>query len=139
MCPDKSALPFKRLESVGRETLSAFAAADTERPRGSITSVLMNVPGCGGLSMRMDVVSLFIRLLIHLLYLRHYSLSTVIINHKHSSMFWITVFCLSLIGDRAIRRAYGGGHCLGNCDGARDPSLEFAVGSGHEAASVVEM
>jgi hypothetical protein len=76
MQPDKSALPFRRLESVGRETLRAFAAADTERPRGAITSVLINDPGCGGLSMDLDD-SRFIRPLVVYCSLRHYSLSTV--------------------------------------------------------------
>lgn len=67
MDPDKAVLPFNRLESVGRETLSAFAAADTERPSGSSTSVLMNDPGCEGLSMAICKIRFFFALRLYTL------------------------------------------------------------------------
>src|ERR1700688_4786396 len=48
MSPERSALPLSRLDSAGRETRSAAAAAVTERPAGSIISVRMKSPGWGG-------------------------------------------------------------------------------------------
>src|ERR1700686_761035 len=48
--PDKSAFPFNRLDSAGRETRRTFAAAVTDRPSGSMISVRINSPGCGGLN-----------------------------------------------------------------------------------------
>ena len=45
MVPERSEWPFRKVESVGRDTPSTVAAAETLRFRGSITSVLMNVPG----------------------------------------------------------------------------------------------
>ena len=45
--PERSALPLSRLESAGRETLSA-AAAVTDRPAGSMISVRIKSPGWGG-------------------------------------------------------------------------------------------
>src|SRR5438876_7536385 len=49
MSPERSALPFNRLDSAGRETLRAAAAAVTDRPAGWIISVRMKSPGWGGL------------------------------------------------------------------------------------------
>ena len=51
---DKSEWPLRNDDNVGRDTPSAAAAAPTASPRGSITSVLTNAPGCGGLSIRMQ-------------------------------------------------------------------------------------
>ena len=48
--PDRSALPFKRLDRAGRETHRTLAAAVTDRPSGSMISLLINSPGCGGLN-----------------------------------------------------------------------------------------
>src|SRR5258706_7849330 len=50
--PERLALPFNRLDRVGRETCRTRAAAVTERPRGSMISVRMKSPGWGGLSVR---------------------------------------------------------------------------------------
>src|ERR1700733_8630537 len=49
--PERSELPFNRLDRAGRETRSAAAAAVTESPAGSITSVRIKSPGCGGFFM----------------------------------------------------------------------------------------
>ena len=48
--PDSPALPFSKLDSVGRETPSAAAAAVTDSPCASTISVLMKSPGWGGLT-----------------------------------------------------------------------------------------
>ena len=48
MSPERAALLLSRLESAGRETLRAAAAAVTVRPVGSIISVRMKSPGWGG-------------------------------------------------------------------------------------------
>src|ERR1700687_3623539 len=48
MSPERSALPLSRLDRAGRETLSAAAAAVTDRPAGWIISVRMKSPGWGG-------------------------------------------------------------------------------------------
>src|SRR5208337_247490 len=53
MSPERSALPFSRLDSAGRETLSAAAAAVTDRPAGWIISVRIKSPGWGGFFMGM--------------------------------------------------------------------------------------
>src|SRR5579864_3258446 len=58
MSPDKSALPCKRLDSAGRETRRTLAAAVTDRPSGSMISVRMNSPGCGGLNIGIASLSL---------------------------------------------------------------------------------
>src|ERR1019366_2448212 len=55
MSPERSALPLSRLESAGRETRSAAAAAVTDRPAGTIISVRMKCPGWGGFFMGMAV------------------------------------------------------------------------------------
>lgn len=54
--PDSSALPFSKLDSAGRETLSAAAAAVTDKPAGSMISVRMKSPGCGGFFMGMSIL-----------------------------------------------------------------------------------
>jgi hypothetical protein len=48
MFPERAALPFSRLDNAGRETLSAAAAAVTDRPEGWMISVRMKWPGWGG-------------------------------------------------------------------------------------------
>ena len=48
MVLDKSERPLRNDDNVGRDTPSAVAAAPTLSPRGSITSVLTNVPGAAG-------------------------------------------------------------------------------------------
>src|SRR5271166_2871334 len=60
MSPERSALPFNRLESAGRETLSAAAAAVTDRPAGWIISVRMKSPGWGGLFMGITLAPYFL-------------------------------------------------------------------------------
>ena len=54
--PERLALPFSRLERVGRDTRSATAAAVTLRPAGSMISVRMKSPGWGGFFMGMVLV-----------------------------------------------------------------------------------
>jgi hypothetical protein len=49
--PDKPALPFSKLDNVGRETPSAVAAAVTVNPAGSTISVRIKFPGWGGFFM----------------------------------------------------------------------------------------
>jgi hypothetical protein len=56
--PERSAFPFKRLERAGRETRKTFAAAVTDKPSGSMISVRINSPGCGGLNIGMASISL---------------------------------------------------------------------------------
>src|ERR1035441_7468662 len=51
--PERLALPFRRLDKAGRETCSAGAASVTDRPAGSMISVRMKSPGCGGFFMGM--------------------------------------------------------------------------------------
>jgi len=46
--PDRSALPFSKLERAGRDTRNALAASVTVNPAGSTISVRMKSPGCGG-------------------------------------------------------------------------------------------
>src|SRR5580658_5684715 len=46
--PERSALPLRRLDKVGRETRSARAAAVTVSPAASTISVLIKSPGWGG-------------------------------------------------------------------------------------------
>src|SRR5258708_2904616 len=46
--PERLAFPFNKLESAGRDTPSAIAAAVTDNPVGSTISVRMKSPGCGG-------------------------------------------------------------------------------------------
>src|ERR1700676_2958671 len=46
--PERLAFPFNKLESAGRDTPSAIAAAVTDNPAGSTISVRMKPPGCGG-------------------------------------------------------------------------------------------
>src|ERR1700676_3899466 len=46
--PERLAFPFNKLESAGRDTPSAIAAAVTDNPAGSTISVRMKSPGCGG-------------------------------------------------------------------------------------------
>src|SRR5208337_5108812 len=58
MSPERSALPLSRLDSAGRATRSAAAAAVTDRPAGSIISVRTKSPGWGGLFIGM-VLTLF--------------------------------------------------------------------------------
>src|SRR5437899_3725016 len=53
MSPDRSALPLRRLDSAGRETRSAAAAAVTDKPAGWMISVRMKSPGWGGFFMGM--------------------------------------------------------------------------------------
>src|SRR5713226_10474036 len=48
MFPERSALPLSKLDSAGRETRSAAAAAVTVRPAGLIISVRTKSPGWGG-------------------------------------------------------------------------------------------
>src|ERR1035437_761974 len=48
MSPERSALPLRRLDSAGRETRSATAAAVTDRPAGWMISVRMKSPGWDG-------------------------------------------------------------------------------------------
>jgi hypothetical protein len=48
MSPERSALLLSKLDSVGRETPSATAAAVMVSPVASIISVRMNSPGWGG-------------------------------------------------------------------------------------------
>src|SRR5437667_9909261 len=64
--PDRSAFPLSRLDRVGREMPSASAAAVTERPSGSIISVRMNSPGCGGFSIRVGVSFSVVVFIIHI-------------------------------------------------------------------------
>jgi hypothetical protein len=49
--PERSALPFSRLDRAGRETFRAAAAAVTDKPAGWIISVRMKSPGWGGFFM----------------------------------------------------------------------------------------
>jgi hypothetical protein len=49
--PERSALPFSRLDNAGRDTFSAAAAAVTDRPAGWMISVRMKSPGWGGFFM----------------------------------------------------------------------------------------
>jgi hypothetical protein len=58
--PDSPALPFSKLDSAGRETPSAAAAAVTDNPAGSTISVRMKSPGWGGFFMGMGVSPLFL-------------------------------------------------------------------------------
>src|SRR6185437_4572656 len=51
MSPERSAFPLSKLDRVGRETRNALAAAVTVSTAGSIISVLMKSPGCGGFFM----------------------------------------------------------------------------------------
>ncbi len=51
MSPDRLAFRLSKLDSVGRETRSAAAAAVTERPAGAMISVRIKSPGCGGFFM----------------------------------------------------------------------------------------
>jgi hypothetical protein len=51
MSPERSALPFSRLDKAGRDTFSAAAAAVTDNPAGRIISVRMKSPGWGGFFM----------------------------------------------------------------------------------------
>src|ERR1700691_1554228 len=53
MSPERDALPFSRLDSAGRETFSAAAAAVTDSPAGWMISVRMKSPGWGGFFMGM--------------------------------------------------------------------------------------
>ncbi len=53
MSPERSALSLSRLDNAGRDTLSAAAAAVTDKPAGSIISVRIKLPGCGGFFMGM--------------------------------------------------------------------------------------
>jgi hypothetical protein len=53
--PESAALPFKRLDKAGRETCKAAAAAVTESPAGSMISVRMKSPGCGGFFMAIGI------------------------------------------------------------------------------------
>src|SRR5258708_11111521 len=53
--PESAALPFKRLDKAGREIRKAAAAAVTERPAGSMISVRMKSPGCGGFFMAIGI------------------------------------------------------------------------------------
>ena len=46
--PDRPAFWFKRFDSAGRDTPSTFAAAVTDSPCVSTTSVLMKSPGVNG-------------------------------------------------------------------------------------------
>src|SRR5579875_1019737 len=55
MSPERPALPLSRLESAGRETWSAAAAAVTDKPAGSIISVRIKSPGWGGFFIGMAV------------------------------------------------------------------------------------
>src|SRR5712692_11540888 len=60
MLPESEAWPFRRLDKAGRETRKAAAAAVTERPAGSIISVRMKSPGCGGFFMAMVIAPLIL-------------------------------------------------------------------------------
>src|SRR5216683_3428436 len=60
MLPERAALPFRRLDKAGRETRKAAAAAVTERPAGSMISVRMKSPGCGGFFMAMVIAPLIL-------------------------------------------------------------------------------
>src|SRR5580658_8942321 len=51
MSPERAAFPLSRLESAGREIFNPAAAAVTVRPAGSMISVRMKSPGCGGFFM----------------------------------------------------------------------------------------
>src|SRR5271169_1430743 len=62
MSPDSAARPFSRLDKVTRETWSARAAAVTDRPSGSMTSVRMNCPGWTGFFIRFSVVIFIVHL-----------------------------------------------------------------------------
>src|ERR1017187_3356788 len=62
--PERSDLAFRRLERAGRDTPRTCAAAVTERPCGSMISIRINSPGCGGFSMRM-ATSLVVILQVH--------------------------------------------------------------------------
>src|SRR5271166_3361021 len=53
MSPDRSALPFNKLDNAGRDTRSAAAAAVTDRPAGWIISARMKSPGWCGFFMGM--------------------------------------------------------------------------------------
>src|SRR5713226_8103075 len=53
MLPESEAWPFRRLDKAGRETRNAAAAAVTESPAGSMISVRIKSPGCGGVTMTM--------------------------------------------------------------------------------------
>src|SRR6266852_9264736 len=55
MLPESEAWPFRRLDKAGRETRKAAAAAVTESPAGSMISVRMKSPGCGGFFMAMGI------------------------------------------------------------------------------------
>ena len=57
MSPDSPAFPFSKLDSVGRETPSAAAAAVTDSPCASTISVLMKSPGCSGLLIGIPVTT----------------------------------------------------------------------------------
>lgn len=54
MSPDKSALPFSKLDKVGRATFNTFAAAVTDKPAGSMISVRIKSPGWGGFFIGID-------------------------------------------------------------------------------------
>src|SRR5947209_6018036 len=58
--PESAALPFKRLDKAGREICKAAAAAVTESPAGSMISVRMKSPGCGGFFMAMVIAPLML-------------------------------------------------------------------------------
>src|SRR5580698_9996663 len=68
--PDRSALPFSRLERAGRETRRTLAAAVTDKPRGSTISVRMKSPGWGGFAIRITISPclLVVVLEIHIIY-----------------------------------------------------------------------
>ena len=51
--PDRSALAFNKLDRAGRDTCNTAAAAVTDRPAGSMISVRIKSPGCGGFFMGM--------------------------------------------------------------------------------------
>jgi hypothetical protein len=53
-------LLFSRLESAGRETPSATAAAVADKPAGETISVRINSPGWGGFFMGMAYSHLFL-------------------------------------------------------------------------------
>src|SRR5260370_6482172 len=57
---ESAALAFKRLDKAGREIRKAAAAAVTERPAGSMISVRMKSPGCGGVFVALGVVPLLV-------------------------------------------------------------------------------
>src|SRR6266849_10049198 len=62
MSPERSACPFSRFDSAGRDTPSICAAAVTDRASGFRISVRINSPGCGGFAIRPSVVVLIIPL-----------------------------------------------------------------------------